>query len=131
MLKLSSFFWLKVCLFQWVSPLLLINKKYTSHFSNENKQFQETKTLISIAYLIRQMFQGYRCNRALASLNGGSLEIMLPVPWGSNIFLANIASRYPTTAANYIPVLEWIYIHLGIRLQQLTIYQSLSGYIFI
>ena len=43
----------------------LFSKKCASHVrtdtANENKQFKETKTLISNSYLIRKGFQGYHC----------------------------------------------------------------------
>ena len=56
--------------FLWVSPLLLINKKFASLFcretASENKQFKETQTLISNSNLIRQSFQGYLCKSDIA-----------------------------------------------------------------
>ena len=39
-----------------------------------------TKTLISMSFLIRQSFQGYPLNWALPFLHGGSLKITLTVP---------------------------------------------------
>ena len=67
---LETLLWSKIsllekCLFLWVSPLPLINEKCAGYIcretANENKQFKETKTLISDSYLIRHSFQGYRC----------------------------------------------------------------------
>ena len=53
MWKIRLFFWFKRW-YLWVSPLLLINKKYANHFreetTNENITFKETKTLISNSY---------------------------------------------------------------------------------
>ena len=43
----------------------------------ENKQFKETKTLISHAYLIIKSFQGYRLNRTVSALHGVSLKLLL------------------------------------------------------
>ena len=54
----------KVFMRLWVNPLHLKNKKCTSHFcretANKNKQFKETKTLLSDLYFIRKSFSGYR-----------------------------------------------------------------------
>ena len=45
--KIQSFFLLKKCLFLWVSPSLLINKKFASHFrrecTDENKSWKKIK----------------------------------------------------------------------------------------
>ena len=40
--------------------------------TNENNQFSKLWTLISNLYLIRQRFQGYRCESRFLSFNGGS-----------------------------------------------------------
>ena len=44
-------------------------------FANEKKT-----VLIYNSYLLRESFQGYRCELGLPSLHGGSLEIKLTVP---------------------------------------------------
>ena len=67
-----------------ISPLLLISKKCAINFhwetANENKQFNETKTLIYNSYLIRQSFKGYRCKSGIViSSHGEPLEITLTV----------------------------------------------------
>ena len=56
-----------ICVF----PLLLISMKCASHIGWEtaikNKQFKETKTLISNLCLIRQSFQVYRCKSSIST----------------------------------------------------------------
>ena len=70
MWKIPSFFWLEKCLFQRVSPLLLISKNCTNHFrretSIENKKFWETKTWIFNLFWIGQNVQGYLCKSGMA-----------------------------------------------------------------
>ena len=44
------------------------------------KQFKETKTWISYSYFIRHSVKGTVINRAMPSLNEGSLEITLTLP---------------------------------------------------
>ena len=70
---LETFIWsemwkLTSCLIRISSLLLFINNKCASALlqRNKNKQFEETKTWISISYLIRKSFQGYHCKSGIA-----------------------------------------------------------------
>ena len=85
MWKILSFFSLNKCFFLWVSPLLLKKKECGSHYhrelTNENKQFRETKSLISNSYFIRELaFKGTVVKRTFPSLLVGSVKIVLTVP---------------------------------------------------
>ena len=85
MWKILSFFSLNKCFFLWVSPLLLKKKECGSHnhreLTNENKQFRETKSLISNSYFIRELaFKGTVVKRTFPSLLVGSIKIVLTVP---------------------------------------------------
>ncbi len=88
MWKISSFFWIEKCLFLWFSPLILTNKKSSSHFrretANENEQFKETKTWLSISFLTRQRIQGYRNKSDIvlfAFCMEGHLKLRLQALW--------------------------------------------------
>ena len=63
-----------------MSSFLTRQEMRNCHFrrktANENKQFKETNTLISNSYLIRQSFQGYRCESGIVICQ---LEITLRV----------------------------------------------------
>ena len=62
MWKIQLFFRHEKCLFLWVSSLLLIKKKFASHFrretANENKGFKETKHWFISHTLSDKAFQG-------------------------------------------------------------------------
>ena len=75
----------KVFFFLWVNQLLLKKKECGSHYhrepTNENKQFRETKSLISNSYFTREIaFKGTVVKRTFPSLLVGSIKIMLAVP---------------------------------------------------
>ena len=64
-----------------ISPLLLISKKCARHLyketANENKQFKETKIMISNSFFIRKSFHGIVVNLCMESLGialGNSLN---------------------------------------------------------
>ena len=56
--------------FLWPFSIILIRKKYASHFGRETtiviKQFKETKILLCNSYLIRKIFQWYKCESGIA-----------------------------------------------------------------
>ena len=81
MWKISSFSWLKKCLFWGIYPLLLLGKKCANHFcresEKENKHFKETKLWPKIHTWSDKAFKDTIVNRASPSLHEGSLEIKL------------------------------------------------------
>ena len=85
MWKIPSFFWLELCLFLWVSCKKGNAQVTFAGYRNENKQFKETKTLMSNSYLIRQRLQGQGTvvNREYSSLKKRSLKITLTVPFNT------------------------------------------------
>ena len=74
-----SIFWFEMCLFLWISPLLLIYKEYASHFRREIPNEKEQKHWNLINPWSDKLFKGTVVNQALPSVHAGSLEITLTV----------------------------------------------------